>query len=74
MEYGPLKTQADDMIFTLNTLEDPRAKQQANKFSGQIELIDQQFHNGQLEPQEAAKKLETIIPTIGKMLDSLMES
>ena len=72
MGFGPMRIQADDMIFTLNSLGDERATATAGRAAPRIEFIDQQFHDGKLDPEAAMKKLGPIVDELGKAVNTFM--
>jgi len=72
MGYGPMRIQADDMIFTLNSLGDERATATADRTAPRIEFIDQQLHDGKIDPEIAIERLGPIVDELGKAVNTFM--
>ena len=72
MQFGPIITQAADIMFTLNSLEDPAAKQQARIYADRIQGSLRDFLSGKQEPMESIEKLGPIVDEMGRKLQRFM--
>jgi len=72
MQLGPIMTQAADIMFTLNSLEDPAAKQQARMYADRIQGAFRDFLSGDQEPVESIQKLGPIVDEMGRRLQKFM--
>jgi hypothetical protein len=72
MQYGPLFTQAADIMFTLNSLEDPAAKQQARIYADRIQAELRDFFSGKEDPMESMMDLGPIVDEMGRKLERFM--
>ena len=72
MQLGPIITQAADIMFTLNSLEDPAAKQQARMYADRIQGAFRDFLSGDQEPAESIQNLGPIVDEMGRKLQKFM--
>ena len=72
MQYAPLFAQAADIMFTLNSLEDPAAKQQARIYANRILAVLRDFFSGKEDPMESMMDLGPIVDEMGRKLQKFM--
>jgi hypothetical protein len=72
MQYAPLFAQAADIMYTLNSLEDPAAKQQARIYADRIQSEFRDFFSGKEDPMESMMDLGPIVDEMGRKLQKFM--
>ena len=72
MQLGPMITQAADLMFTLNSLEDPAADNQARMYADRIQGEIRDLLSGKREPMESAQRFGPLVDEMGRKLQKFM--